>query len=142
MSVGELRSPGFGSAEAKSAPRPGLGYVALTCGTLLIPWLALLAGSAAPGWLVLDSLEAVGLITTGLLALRAKAALAPVAGATAAALVLDASLDLATSEGTARLAAAVMALLAELPLAAACTVLALTAAPAAGVQQPSSRLPR
>ncbi|CAG7628301.1 membrane hypothetical protein [Actinacidiphila bryophytorum] len=134
--------------EAQGTGRPRLPYVLLTCGALLIPWLTILASTAAPGWLALDSFEAVGLITTAVLALRAHPALPVVAAATAAALLLDAALDLATSEGTARLAAVVMALIAELPLAAACAVLALTAAPAvkaavtAEVQQPSSRLPR
>jgi hypothetical protein len=141
MSVEQLRSPRIGSApEARERSR--LAYVPLVCGALLIPWLTLLAGEAAPGWVALDSLEAVGLLTTGVLALRAKAALTPVATATAAALLLDASLDLATSHGTCLLAAVVMALLAELPLAAACAVLALTAAATVGTQQPSSLLPR
>ncbi|UWE08540.1 hypothetical protein [Actinacidiphila bryophytorum] len=133
--------------KAQGPGSPRLPYVLLTCGALLIPWLTVLASTAAPGWLALDSLEAVGLITTAVLALRAHPALPVVAAATAAALILDAALDLATSEGTARLAAVVMALIAELPLAAACAVLALTAAPAvkaavAELQQPSSRLPR
>ncbi|WUH93609.1 hypothetical protein OG900_28210 [Streptomyces sp. NBC_00433] len=125
MSVGVASAP-----EARARSRPRLGYVTLVCGALLIPWLTVLAGAVAPGWVALDSLEAIGLLTTGVLALRAKPALAPVATATAAALLLDASLDLATSQGPALLAAVTMALLAELPLAAACTVLALRGAAA------------
>ncbi|SHL03117.1 hypothetical protein [Actinacidiphila paucisporea] len=127
MSVGELRPVrGAGSApEARARPR--LGYVPLGCGVLLIPWLAVLAGVAAPGWVALDVLEAIGLLATGVLALGTKPALVPVAAATAAALLLDASVDLATSQGPALLAAVTMALLAELPLAAACAVLALRA---------------
>lgn len=111
--------------------RHRLGYVPLACGLLLIPWLVVLAGAAGPGWVALDSAETVSLITTGVLALRADAekALPAAAAATAALLLLDASLDLATSQGPALLAAVAMALLAELPLAAACAALAIRAAP-------------
>lgn len=130
VSVSELRSDrAWPTPEAMAGVRQRLGYVPLVCGVLLIPWLVVLATGAAPqwtaAWVALDSLEAVGLFATGLLALRAKPALTTAATATAAALVLDASLDLATSHGTALLVAAAMALLAELPLAAACAVLAL-----------------
>ncbi|WP_333769634.1 hypothetical protein [Streptomyces sp. IBSBF 2435] len=157
MSVSEVRSP------RRSAPPAAL----VACGLLLVPWLVILASGGAPrwtaGWLTIDSLEAVGLMASGVLALRAlpHRALPPTATATAALLLLDASLDLATSQGAALLLAAAMAVLAELPLAVTCALVALStlramearnARPAevqpagrprgeAG-QQPSRRLPR
>ncbi|MFG1806192.1 hypothetical protein [Streptomyces sp. NPDC049040] len=139
MSVSGLRAAGPG-APPRPRERQGLAYLPLACGLLLLPWLVVLADSGTPQWVALDSLEAVGLVSTGLLALRGPhRALAPAAAGTATLLLLDASVDLATSHGAALLAAVAMAVLAELPLATACGSLALRGAMA---QQPSSRLPR
>ncbi|WP_327291214.1 hypothetical protein [Streptomyces sp. NBC_01198] len=147
MAVGELRSPLVGRAPRETG-RHRLASVVAICGVALVPWLAVLAAAGTgPAWIALDSLEAVGLVTTGLLAAGpAHQARTPAAAVTAALLLLDASLDLATSHGTALLVAVAMAVLAELPLAAACGVLALRRTPGGPAQrraqQPSSLLPR
>ncbi|MFJ8164209.1 hypothetical protein ACIRBY_25245 [Streptomyces sp. NPDC096136] len=115
------------------------GLVLAGCGVALLPWLFVLATSLpttfpAPhwsaAWVGLDALEAVGLITTGLLATRADRRLAPAAAATAALLAVDAWFDTMTAAGGSDLRAAlVMALSAELPLAAVCVGLAVRGLP-------------
>jgi hypothetical protein len=119
----------------RRAPPPGrrFGWVLVLCGLVLVPWLVVLATGGAPQWTVawigLDALEAVGLITSGVLAMRGHRALTAAAAATATLLVVDAWFDISTSHGSALAVALVMALVAELPVAAACTVLALRALP-------------
>jgi hypothetical protein len=111
------------------------GILLLTCGAVLVPWLVVLAvtlparyGAAhwALAWVGLDTLEATGLLTTGLLVVRADRRLSPAAAATAMLLCVDAWFDVTTSSsgGDFRMAL-VMALCAELPLAALCARLAL-----------------
>jgi hypothetical protein len=115
----------------------GRGMLLAGCGAVLLPWVIVLAislparyGAAhwAAAWAGLDTLEATGLITTGLLALRGDRLLPPAAAATATVLVVDAWFDVTTSatRGDFRVAL-LMALCAELPLAALCTRLALSA---------------
>ena len=101
---------------------------------MLLPWLVVLAvtlpttyGAAhwAVAWVGLDLMEAVGLITTGVLALRGDRRLASAAAATATLLTVDAWFDTTTSGGGDFRVALVAALCAELPLAALCARLAL-----------------
>ncbi|MFD7974295.1 hypothetical protein [Streptomyces sp. NPDC059071] len=98
-------------------------------GLALLPWLGYLAGTLPPveaaGWVTLDTLEAATLLTAGTRVLRQDRACRVPAAASAALLVADACIDLATaSPGAERTAAVVMAALAELPLAALCLMLA------------------
>lgn len=125
------------TAARHSTPRRP-GRVLVGCGLALLPWLFVLATSlpataTAPhwsgAWVGLDALEALGLITTGVQAVRGGHARAPVAAATATLLVIDAWFDVMTA-GTHRdlLSALVMAACAELPLAAVCMGLSSRAA--------------
>ncbi|MEU6174613.1 hypothetical protein ABZ832_22205 [Streptantibioticus parmotrematis] len=110
-------------------------HVLFACGLALLPWLVVLAdglpGTATAAhwctaWVGLDALEAVGLIATGVLSVRGHRLHALTAAATATLLVVDAWFDTTTAAPGADLVSAVaMALLAELPLAAACVVLAV-----------------
>ena len=115
-----------------------VGYALVGCGLALLPWLFVLATglpatARAPhwscAWVGLDTMEALGLITTGVQAVRGGHARAPVAAATATLLVVDAWFDVMTA-GTHRdlLSALAMAVCAELPLAAVCAVLSSRAA--------------
>lgn len=111
------------------------GYALIACGVALVPWLVALAvnlpsTAATPHWTVawvgLDSMEAAALIATGVLTLRRSPRRAALAGATAMLLVVDAWFDMTTASGGDFTAALIMALTAELPLAAACATLALS----------------
>lgn len=121
-------------------PRPArgmrrVGWLLVACGLTLLPWLyvpatGLPATATAAHWPVawvgFDALEALGLITTGLLAARGDRRHALAAAATAALLVVDAWFDTTTAAPGGDFATAVaMALGAELPLAALCGRLAL-----------------
>lgn len=116
-------------------PRRWPGYVLVAAGVALVPWLVLLAvtlpdsgvgGHWTVAWVGLDAMEAVGLIGTGALALRRHRALPVVAAGTAMLLLMDAWFDVTTAAAGADLTIAlVMACTAELPLAAACTYLAV-----------------
>jgi len=111
-------------------------------GVGLIPWMIILAVSLpasaraahwAAAWVGLDALEALGLIATGLLLIRRDSRYCLTAAATAVLLLADAWLDLTTATpGSAQLTAVVMALFAELPMAAICTALAITGSRRAG----------
>lgn len=121
-------------AAADRPPRNWPGYALIACGVALVPWLVVLAtGVPATGtaphwnvaWVGLDSMEAVGLVVTGRLTLRNSPRRVPFAAATAMLLVCDAWFDTTTATGAAFAAAILMAVTAELPLAAACATLAL-----------------
>ncbi|GAA0383436.1 hypothetical protein [Streptomyces luteireticuli] len=121
-------------AELPAAPRPShrrhlLPGCALTAaGLALLPWLLFLATvwREAAVWIGLDALEALALITTGVLTLRRDTRRVPAAAATAALLVLDAWFDAMTAAPGADLVRALITAGAlELPLAAVCTVLAV-----------------
>jgi hypothetical protein len=121
------------------------GYALVACGLALLPWLVVLATglpatASAPHWTVawvgLDAMEAAGLISTGLLTLRRHPARSVAAAATAMLLLVDAWFDVTTSTGTDFTIALLMALLAELPLAAACGTLAVRAAGPRNSQTP------
>jgi hypothetical protein len=112
----------------------------------LLPWLVVLATglpstASVPHWTVswvgLDAMEAVGLITTGLLTLRRHPLRPVVAAATAMLLAVDAWFDVTTAMGAEFTSALLMALLAELPLAAVCGTLAVRALLPAREQRPA-----
>ena len=102
--------------------------------TRLLPWLAVLANSLPEAavvsnwrmvWIGLDAAEAVALIATGLLTVRGHRLHPLTATAAATLLVVDAWFDTMTAApGADQVAAAAMALGAELPLAVLCVVLA------------------
>lgn len=107
----------------------------IVAGTALIPWLIALAAvlpSTATArhwgaaWAGLDAMEAVGLLTTGVLLRRQDERGRLTAIATATLLTADAWLDVMTAgAGSSQLIAVAMAVLAELPIAAACIAAAL-----------------
>ncbi|MFI8767631.1 hypothetical protein ACIGN6_22350 [Streptomyces sp. NPDC053792] len=105
------------------------GLVLMGAGLALLPWLGYLAGTLPPAeaaaWIGLDALEAAALLTAGSRLMRGDARHRVPAAAAAALLLADACVDLATSAGGPELAVAVaMAVLAELPLAVLCAVIA------------------
>ncbi|MFE7859076.1 hypothetical protein [Streptomyces sp. NPDC057403] len=119
--------------------RARIGYGLVVCGLALLPWLVVLAtgvlvDSARESltWVGLDSLEAVGLVTTGLLVLRRDPRRTLGASATAALLLADAWFDTTTAtSGTDLISALAMAVGVELPLAALCVILTIRGLPAA-----------
>ncbi|MEU5420686.1 hypothetical protein ACFY1P_13600 [Streptomyces sp. NPDC001407] len=124
-----------------SAPRRRrghlLGHALVACGLALLPWLFVLATSLpatttasrwSAAWVGLDALEALALITTGLLAARRDRRHGVAAAATAALLVMDAWFDTMTAAPGADLVSAlIMAVALELPLAVVCGALAVRA---------------
>jgi hypothetical protein len=119
---------------ARRRAGPWYAYVLVAGGVGLVPWLVVLAvtlpsTATAPHWTVawvgLDAMEAAGLVASGVLALRRHPLLGVAAGATAMLLLVDAWFDVTTSAGPDVTPAVLMALLAELPLAAACATLAI-----------------
>lgn len=121
------------------APRRGrvLAFVYTGAGLAMVPWLFVL-GSLLPAttvvphyslaWIGLDSLEAVGLFTTGRLLRRGDQRYALTAAVTATAMLIDAWFDVLGSVGAGALALSVgMAVLAEIPIAAVCIYLAVNA---------------
>ena len=114
-----------------------IGRLLVASGLGLLPWMYVLAAGlpavmTAPrwpaAWIGLDSLEAAGLIATGLLASRGDRRHALAAAATTALLVVDAWFDTMTATSDSDLGAAIaMALCPELPLAAVCGWLAIRA---------------
>ncbi len=136
-------APAFPAAPDPRARRSRrLGYVLVACGLALLPWLFVLAlglpssttaAHWSAAWIGLDALEALALIGTGVLAIRADRHVAVASGATAALLVVDAWFDVMTAAPGADFTSALaMALLIELPLAALCAVLAVRASSIAG----------
>lgn len=108
-------------------------------GLAMIPWLFVLhAGLPATAqashwawtWTGLDTLEAIGLLSTGLLLRRGDQRASLTAAATSTLLLIDAWFDTMTAApGTDLATAELMAVLIELPLAAACAVLAVRTFP-------------
>ncbi|WP_405437601.1 hypothetical protein OG373_10055 [Streptomyces avidinii] len=103
-------------------------------GLALLPWVVVLARTVpqttevshwATAWIGLDLMLAAGLTGTGVLLRRGDPRASPVAAATAALLVMDAWFDVTTSAGTdGQGMALLLAAGAELPLAAACALVA------------------
>jgi hypothetical protein len=135
--------PASGSSEAAGGLHPparrrgGLRWVGLGLigsGLALIPWLFVLAvglpssttASHWPAaWLGFDGVEALGLITTGVLLNRRDPRRCLAAAVTATVLAIDAWFDVTTAAPGADLATAVaMAVGLEIPLAIVCAVLA------------------
>ncbi|WP_405847754.1 hypothetical protein [Streptomyces sp. NBC_01518] len=101
--------------------------VLTAAGLALIPWifvLARVAGAYPVAWVGLDTMEAIGLVGTGLLLARCDRRRVAVAPATAVLLTVDAWFDVLTAGPGAVLAALLMAFCLELPLAALCTAVA------------------
>jgi hypothetical protein len=111
------------------------GHALAGAGIALIPWIFLLrqqlpetkvVGGWCTAWVGLDAMEAIGLLTTGVLLVRRNERYRLAAVATTALLVVDAWFDLTTSApGSEQLAAIAMAAGAEIPIAVACASLAL-----------------
>jgi len=114
--------------------RRSFGYVLLGCGLVMIPWTLVLARTMpapasvphwAAAWVGLDALEALGFLTTGILAVANSDRVALPAAITATLLGVDAWFDTMTAApGTERVVALTMALVAGLPLALLCAVIA------------------
>jgi len=107
-----------------------LGLGITVAGAGLLPWMVYLAVSLPAStrawhwpaaWTGLDAMEAIGLLATGLLALRRDVRCCVAALPTAGLLLADAWFDVATAPpGGGELASLAMAITAELPTAAVC----------------------
>jgi hypothetical protein len=116
-----------------------LGRGVVIAGLGMIPWVLILAGTLPStiraahwpaAWAGLDSLEAVGLVTTGVALIRRYSWLCLPAAATSTLLVVDAWFDITTSApGSAANVAIAMAVFPELPMAGLCAMLAVRNAP-------------
>lgn len=112
-----------------------LGWALTGAGAAMVPWLFVLATELPAHttavhwntvWVGLDSLEALGLASTGLLLRRRDPRAGLTAAATATLLAVDAWFDVLTSAaGADRAVAIAMAAGAELPTAALCAYLAV-----------------
>ncbi|MEV7356780.1 hypothetical protein [Kitasatospora sp. NPDC091276] len=98
--------------------------VPVVAAVALLPWLAVLAACHETPWVVLDLLEFSALLSLDALLRRRSAAAGWAGGAVALLLAGDALVDIACAgPGHAVLAALVMALGVELPLAVVCVLL-------------------
>ncbi|WP_406344626.1 hypothetical protein [Streptomyces sp. NBC_00648] len=114
--------------------RPRLATLLTGAGVSLVPWMVVLAQTLPQtvevsnwplAWIGLDAALAVGLAGTGVLLRRGDPRVSAAAAATGALLLMDAWFDVTTAAPGPEFATAVaLAVLAELPLAAACAVLA------------------
>jgi hypothetical protein len=113
---------------------------ALTAGGLaMIPWLVMLAvrlpssvraAHWSTAWVGLDVLEALGLVTTGVLIRRRDGRSSLAAATTATLLLVDAWFDVTTAATGPDLATAIlMAAFLELPIATLCAVLSIRTFP-------------
>ena len=113
------------------------GWCLLGAAAVLLPWMVVLAVSLpatesahhwSVAWIGLDLMETAALGVTGWLVLRRDARAGLSASAAAAFLLADAWLDIVTAQATSDvLQAALLAVILELPLAALCAALAVTA---------------
>ena len=111
-----------------------LGTGLLVCGGGMVPWLFVLAVTLPAStrashwsiaWVGLDALEAIGLAITGWLVRRSDPRRCLTATATATLLIVDAWFDVCTAgSGAALTEAVVMAIGAEVPMAALCAMVA------------------
>jgi hypothetical protein len=116
-----------------------LGWSLIVGGLAMIPWLFVLAvqlpSSAraahwSTAWVGLDTLEALGLVTTGVLVRLGDERRCLAAAATAALLPADAWFDVTTAAaGSDQTTAILMAVFLELPIAALCAVLSIRTFP-------------
>lgn len=128
------------------------GWALIGAGAAMVPWLFVLAGELPAqttaahwntAWVGLDSLEALGLASTGLLLRRQDSRAGLTSAATATLLAMDAWFDVLTSApGTDRTVAIAMAVGAELPLAALCAYLAVRLHPASADKRVHSPITR
>ncbi|GAB3958556.1 hypothetical protein GCM10029978_003720 [Actinoallomurus acanthiterrae] len=126
---------------ARTRPRwpARLGFLFIGAGLALVPWLFVLASSLPAtttaahwpiAWVGLDTLEALALITTGVLLTRRDPRGCLTAMVTATLLTADAWFDVSTAApGADQITAVAMAACLEIPLAVLCTVLALRTLP-------------
>ncbi len=122
----------------RNAPRWS-AFALVGAGVALIPWLFVLASGLpataiavhwSTAWVGFDGLEALGLVTAGVLIARNDPRGCLAAAATAPLLVVDAWFDVVTATpGGDQATAVAMAIFGELPLAIVCAVLALRALP-------------
>jgi hypothetical protein len=127
--------PGDPPGPARRGTRSRLGRAYVTAGVAMIPWLIYLAFTLPAGatdghwaltWVGLDGCEALALLATGRLLLRADNRCVLAATATAVLLLTDAWFDVTSAApGDELLVAIAMAVFAETPIAAACIALAL-----------------
>lgn len=112
--------------------RLGVGFIAAAA--LTVAWIGVLAAQlpllAEPtnwnaAWIGLDTLEAAGLLCTGLLLRRQDPRMCMAAAATAMLLYTDAWFDVMTATPDERLWSVLMAAVAELPLGSLCIALSL-----------------
>jgi hypothetical protein len=123
-----------------AVPTSRLGVALIGSGLALVPWLFVLATGLPStvaaahwpaAWAGFDGLEALGLITTGVLVRRGDHRRCLPAAVTATLLVVDAWFDVVTAaSGAERTAALAMAGCLELPLAFVCSVVAALTFPA------------
>jgi len=131
-------------------PRRWLALGITGAGVFLLPWLVYLAVSLPAStrawhwpaaWAGLDSLEAAGLLATGLLLLRRDPRCCLAALPTAGLLLADAWFDVATSPpGAGELTSLAMALAVELPVAAVCVTVGLAGLRIRAAATPAGRL--
>lgn len=137
---GRVRPP-IGRAERETTPRTSAAWspwparALIGAGLAMIPWLFVLAVQLPPtasaqhwpaAWVGLDTMEALGLVTTGVLVRLRDERRCLAAAATAALLVVDAWFDVTTSApGADHLMALLLAVFLELPIASLCAALAL-----------------
>jgi hypothetical protein len=120
----------------RNSPRrlvSGVAAAVTASAVILMPWIAYLAATLPPtvsaqhwplAWAGLDSVLAVGLATTGVLAIRRDRRAAFVAVSTATVLLMDGWFDVCTSAPGRPLAFALVDLCVEAGEAAACLMLA------------------
>ncbi|WP_234315229.1 hypothetical protein [Streptomyces globisporus] len=123
-------TPGFAPRGSSPPSRAACrqGRVLVGAGLALLPWLGYLAATLPPAeaaaWVTLDTFEAAALIAAGSRLLHGDNRHRLPAAAAAVLLVADACVDLATATpGTELATAVVMAVVAEIPLAALCAML-------------------
>jgi hypothetical protein len=112
--------------------RLGGGFIVAGCLTVL--WIGVLAAQlpllAEPtnwnaAWIGLDTLEAAGLLSTGLLLRRQDSRMCVAAAATGMLLYTDAWFDVMTAAPDERMLSVLLAVVAELPVGSLCVALAL-----------------
>jgi hypothetical protein len=126
--------------ETAATPRaPWLARALIAAGLAMIPWLFALAVQLpsttraqhwSTAWVGLDTMEALGLVTTGVLVRLRDERRCLAAAATATLLLVDAWFDVTTSApGADHLMALLLAAFLEVPIASVCAVLAVRTFP-------------